>query len=98
MNDKKENKKRERGLPTQMNLVIRIVAGVYLVYLACNIYSSLQEIQGMEKFIFLTAIVLFGAIGAAVVFFSLRSMTKGGPPIPGKEKRKVPDGRLNQQR
>ena len=76
MNDKKENKKRERGLPTQMNLVIRIVAGVYLVYLACNIYSSLQEIQGMEKFIFLTAIVLFGAIGAAVVFFSLRSKTK----------------------
>lgn len=44
MNDKKENKKRKRGLPTQMNLVIRIVAGVYLVYLACNIYSSLQEI------------------------------------------------------
>lgn len=77
MDDKKENKKRKRGLPTQMNLVIRIVAGVYLLYLAYSIYGSLQEIQGMEKFIFLTAIVLFGAIGAAVVFFSLRSMTKG---------------------
>lgn len=77
MDDKKENKKRKRGLPTQMNLLVRIVAGVYLLYLAYSIYGSLQEIQGMEKFIFLMAIVLFGSIGAAVVFFSLRSMTKG---------------------
>lgn len=77
MNDKNENKKRKRGLPTQMNLVIRVVAGVYLLYLAYSIYNSLQEIQGTEKFIFLAAIVLFGAIGAAVAFFSLRSMTRG---------------------
>lgn len=75
--DNRKDKKRQRGLPTQMNLVIRIVAGVYLLYLAYSIFGSLSEAQGMEKVLFAAIVLLFAVIGAAVAFFSLRSISRG---------------------
>lgn len=75
--DNRKNEKEKRGLPTQMNLVIRTVAGVYLIYLAYSIFNSLSEAQGMEKALFAAIVVLFAVIGAAVAFFSLRSISRG---------------------
>lgn len=89
----RDNRKGQRGLPTQMNLVIRTVAGVYLLYLAYNIYGGLGEAQGAEKVLFAGIALLFVAIGAAVAFFSLRSMTKGeyagGAADTGREEEKT---------
>lgn len=76
MGEKKDKGKRG-SLPTQMNLVIRIVAGVYLFYLAYSIYGNTGEIQGMERVFFLLVAVLFVVIGAGIVFLSLRAMQRG---------------------
>lgn len=95
MSDRKENKKGRRGLPTQMNLVIRIVAGVYLLYLAYSIYNSQSEVQGAEKFVFLAAMILFVVVGAVIAGTSLRAMQRGeyagGAGDPGREREEEKD-------
>lgn len=77
MSDKKENKKGRRSLPTRMSLVIRIVAGVYLLYLAYSIYNNQSEVQGAERFVFGAAMILFVVFGAVIAGTSLRAMQKG---------------------
>lgn len=76
MGDKKDKKKKS-SLPTQMNLVIRIVAGGYLCYLAYNIYGTSGEVQGAEKIIFPVVTVLFAVIGAVIIVSALRAMQRG---------------------
>lgn len=76
MGDKKDKKKRS-SLPTQMNLVIRIVAGGYLWYLVYSMYGSFGEAQGAEKIIFPAIAVLFAVIGAVIVVSALRAMVRG---------------------
>lgn len=76
MRDKKD-KKPGSGLPTQMNLVIRIVAGGYLLYLVYSMYKSFGEAQGAEKFIFPAIAVLFAVIGAVIIVSALRAMVRG---------------------
>ncbi len=73
----KKNKKKRSGLPTHMGLIFRMVAGGYLVYLAYSIYNSSGEVQGAEKIAFAASVILFGVIGAVVVFQSLRAMQRG---------------------
>ncbi len=73
----KNNKKKRSGLPTHMGLIFRMVAGGYLVYLAYSIYNSSGEVQGAEKIAFAASVILFGVIGAVVVFQSLRAMQRG---------------------
>lgn len=76
MGDKKDKRKR-RSLPTRMSLVIRIVAGVYLCYLAYSIYGGTGEVQGAERYIFPVTAVLFVVIGVVIAFSALRAMQRG---------------------
>lgn len=76
MDNRKKNEKKRRSLPTQMNLMTHIVAGAYLIYLAYSIYSGAEAV-GSEKIVMLLAAVLFGVIGAVIIFSALRSLTKG---------------------
>lgn len=75
--DNKENKKRRRGLPNQMNLVFHIVAGVYLIYLAYSIYGEVGNAAGGEKIMQILAAVLFVITGAVAALSALRSLRRG---------------------
>lgn len=77
MENKKEDKKRKRGLPTQTNLVIHIVAGAYLLYLACTIYGGIGAAVGGERIVSGLAIILFAVTGLVSVFSALRSLKSG---------------------
>ena len=77
MDNKKENKKRQRVLPTQMNLIIHIVAGGYLLYLAYSIYMEIGTAAGGKKIGLGLAIIVFVAVGATVAFSALRSLKRG---------------------
>ncbi len=73
----KKTKKGRSGLPTQMGLTFRIIAGAYLMYLAYSIYTGSGEIVGAEKIAFIGAIVIFVAVGAYIIVTSLRAMQRG---------------------
>lgn len=60
-----------------MGLIFRMVAGGYLVYLAYSIYGSSGSVEGAERIAFTASVVLFGIVGAAVVFTSLKALRKG---------------------
>ena len=77
MDGKKKNKKERSGLPTQMGLIFRMVAGGYLIYLAYSIYNGSGKMQGTEKFVFVGVIILFAVVGSGVVISSLRAMQRG---------------------
>lgn len=77
MDDRKKNKKRQGGLPTQMGLVFRMAAGAYLLYLAYSIYSGAGNVTGVERGAFIAAITVFAIVGAIVVISSLRAMQRG---------------------
>ena len=87
MDDKK--KKKRSGLSSPMNLMIHMAAGAYLIYLAYNIYSGVGAAEGNEKIVMPLAVVLFGVIGAVIIFSALRSLMKGeyqgGAGDPGKD-------------
>lgn len=74
MGEKKKNSGRRSGLPTQMNLVIRILAGAYLLYLAYSIYHNTG---GMDRSVAIIFAVLFCITGGALAVFSARSLQRG---------------------
>lgn len=77
MDARKEEKKGRRRLPTQMNLVIRIAAGVYLLYLAYSIFGTQAQMQGVERVVFIGALILFTVIGGVIIISSLRALQRG---------------------
>lgn len=77
MSDRKENKRRRYGLPTQMSLVIRIAAGLYLLYLAYSMFNAQAQMQGTERVVFIGALLLFAVIGGVLIFTSLRGLQRG---------------------
>ena len=58
-------------------LVIRTVAGGYLIYLAYQLLSGLKEGGSMNPAISIGGAVLFVIAGGIMMFFSLRALKKG---------------------
>lgn len=89
MDNKKENGRRQRSLPTQMNLFIHIAAGAYLLYLAYSIYGEAGAAAGGGRIVQGLAVILFSVTGAVAVFSALVSLKKGeykgGPADPDRE-------------
>lgn len=69
-----DNKKRRRGLPTQMNLIVHILAGAYLLYLAYSIFNSSGEMNGVVNIIFS---LIFCVVGAVLIISAARSLQRG---------------------
>lgn len=86
MDNRKKNETSKRQLPNKTKLIIHIVIGGYLVYLAHSIFNNMDGTQGAVTIIFP---VLFCIVGAALIFSSLRSLKRGeyegGPADPEKE-------------
>jgi hypothetical protein len=64
---------REANTPPQTSLLLRLLGGGYLVYLAWDLRASVQD-----SFLFLIAVVAFGLVGAALFISSLRTLINHG--------------------
>lgn len=70
--------------PPQVSLLLRLLGGGYLVYLAYGLFKD-----GQGKAQFLAAAVLFALVGGALFLHSLITLVKSGyfsnSPPPGEE-------------
>ena len=63
----------EANRPPQTSLLLRLLGGGYLVYLAWDLRASVQE-----SILFLIAVLIFGLVGAALFIHSLVTLMKHG--------------------
>ncbi len=68
------NKKRQRGLPPQRNLIIHIVVGAYLLYLAYSIVNSDGEVN---RIVMIAFSLIFCIVGVVLIISSVRSLQRG---------------------
>ncbi|MBR5579077.1 MAG: hypothetical protein IKW28_08805 [Lachnospiraceae bacterium] len=66
----------ENNYIPKSRLVLRILAGGYLIYLGIDLITTLKE-QTISPIISIGCALLFMAVGAVLLFFSLRSMKNG---------------------
>lgn len=59
--------------PPQASLLLRVLGGGYLIYLAWELRGTTGESK-----LFLAAVIAFGLAGALLVFFSIRELVISG--------------------
>lgn len=64
-------------IPTRGMLNVRILAGVYLLYLVWRMYQGLAAAAGAERLFMIAATIAFLVIGALLIVFSALSLKKG---------------------
>ena len=64
--------KDSRRPTSQMNLLVRILLGSYLVYLAFDLHRNLSQSP-----VYLIAMVVFGLVGVVLVVWSIRRLLRG---------------------
>ena len=65
--------KNEANRPPQTSLLLRLLGGGYLVYLAWELRTSIQQSP-----LFLIAVVVFGLVGAGLFAHSLVTLLRHG--------------------
>ena len=63
----------EANKPPQLTLLLRLLGGGYLVYLAWDLRSSIPD-----GLLFLIAVLVFGLVGAALFVHSLVTLLRHG--------------------
>lgn len=71
------NKKEAKYIPTKAMLNVRILAGVYLLFLVYQMYQGLDTTVGSEKTFMIAAVVVFLAAGILLIVFSARALKIG---------------------
>ncbi|MCD7995305.1 MAG: hypothetical protein LUK37_27405 [Clostridia bacterium] len=74
---KDENRAERAAKPTQITVMLRLVAGGYLVYLAFGLLQEYLKPAGGGKLVQMGCAVLFGVIGAFLAGWSLKKFIKG---------------------
>ena len=67
----------KRPLTTKSSLIIRLIAGMYLVYLAYELFMGLNEAEGAPIAVAVGAAIIFVICGVVLVFVSGRDFLKG---------------------
>ena len=70
----KDNK---RPLTTKSSLIIRLIAGMYLIYLAYELFMGLNSAEGAPKALVIGAAVIFIIFGAVLAIVSGKAFLKG---------------------
>ena len=65
--------KNDANRPPQTSLLLRLLGGGYLVYLAWDLRASVSQ-----SLLFLIAVIAFGAVGAALFGHSLMTLIRHG--------------------
>lgn len=75
--EKKEKKEHHHSLPMKNSLYLRIVVGLYLIYIDYSLPKTFQQKEGTELIFFIGAMVIFGLIAAALLLHSGYCLMKG---------------------
>ncbi len=67
----------EKRYPPKITLIFRVLVGLYLLYTAWGLKSAPFEHTGVERIIFIIAIIVFLAVGLALSFFSAKALMRG---------------------
>ncbi len=77
MEDKKKN------YPSKLSLILRIVVSVYLWYLVWGLRGAPAGHEGIEKVLYILAMVIFAAAGLILGGLALRAYVRGEYKVPG---------------
>lgn len=67
----------KKPLVSKSTLIIRLIAGMYLLYLAYELFMGLNATDGAPVMVSLAAAIGFAIIGLILVFFSGKDFIKG---------------------
>ena len=70
-------KNKKKPLLPKSSLIIRLVIGMYLIYLAYELFMGLNAADGAPTMVSVGAAVLFLICGFILVFFSGKDFLKG---------------------
>lgn len=86
----KENEK-SPSRPAQITVILRLVAGAYLLYLAFGLFGEVMKSAGGRQLLQIGSMVLFAAVGAILSGWSLKKLIKGEYIHPGEDLDENPD-------
>ena len=69
--------KNKKPLVSKSTLVIRLVAGIYLLYLAYELFMGLNMTDGAPMPVSIGVAILFVVCGLVLIFFSGKDFLKG---------------------
>lgn len=81
MTENKNEKKTSK--PAQITVILRMVAGAYLIYLAVGLLGEAMKATGGRQLLQIGSMLLFMAVGAVLCVWSLRKLIKGEYLHPG---------------
>lgn len=67
----------KKNRPAKISLILRIVVSVYLLYLVWGLRGAPASHTGMERWLFIGAMVLFTAVAVVFGGLSVRALLKG---------------------
>lgn len=67
----------KRPLTTKSSLIIRLIAGMYLIYLAYELFMGLNASEGAPKALVIGAAAIFTIFGVILVIVSGKAFLKG---------------------
>lgn len=71
MDEKKKN------YPSKISLILRMVVSLYLLYLVWGLREAPAAHSGMERLLFIGAMILFAAVAVILGGISVRAFLKG---------------------
>lgn len=83
MTESEKGKKTSR--PAQVTVILRLVAGGYLIYLALGLGKEAIVSEGGRQLLQMGFLVLFLVVGALLVGWSLKKLIKGEYIHPGED-------------
>ncbi len=67
----------EKRYPPKITLIFRTLVSLYLLYTAWSLRRAPFEHTGVERIIFIIAVIVFLAVGLALGFFSAKALMRG---------------------
>lgn len=71
--------------PAQITVILRMVAGAYLLYLAFGLLGEAINATGGRQLLQIGSLVLFTAVGVVLCVWSLKKLIKGEYIHPGED-------------
>jgi len=81
------DKKREPSRPAQIILILRLVAGLYLVYLAKELLLGAGDYTGSRLLIQIVCTIIFAVSGLVFAAWSLKKLVRKEFMRPGEERK-----------
>lgn len=67
----------KKNYPSKVSLVLRMVVSAYLLYLVWGLRGAPASHTGMERLLFIAAMIVFAVVAVVLGGFSLRAYLRG---------------------